>query len=59
VPRHERIKLKVLDLKPQPTERTRLEQLTWEVQLAPNEERQIEWRFVVESPADVEVAGLA
>jgi uncharacterized protein (TIGR02231 family) len=58
VPRHERVKLKVLDIRPQPTDRTRLEQLTWELQLAPNEERRIEWRFVVEAPADMEVIGL-
>ena len=58
VPRHERIKLKVLDLKPQPTERTRLEQLTWEVDVAPGEERRVEWRFVVEAPADLELIGL-
>ena len=58
VARHERIKVKVLDLKPQPSERSRLDQLTWHVQLAAGEERQIEWRFVVESPSDVEIAGL-
>lgn len=58
VPRHERIKLRVLDIKPQPTERTKLEQLTWELQLAPNEERAIEWRFVVEAPAEMTVTNL-
>lgn len=58
VPRHERIKVRVLDLKPQPTSRTRLDQLSWELSLAPNEERQIEWRFVVEAPADLDVSGL-
>ena len=58
VPRNERIKLKVLDMRPQPAERTRLEQLTWDVQLAPGEERRIEWRFALESPADAEVTGL-
>lgn len=58
VPRHERIKLRVLDIKPQPTERTKLEQLTWELQLAPNEERAVEWRFVVEAPAEMTVTNL-
>lgn len=58
VPRHERIKLKVLDVKPQPTERTRLEQLTWQLDIAPGEERRVEWRFVVESPADLQLTGL-
>jgi uncharacterized protein (TIGR02231 family) len=58
VPRHERVKLRVLDLKPQPSTRTKLEQLSWELQLAPGEERRIEWRFVVESPAELDLAGL-
>lgn len=58
VSRHERIKVRVLDIKPQPTSRTRLEQLTWDSQLAPGEERQIEWRLVVETPADAQVRGL-
>ncbi|HEX8035025.1 MAG TPA: DUF4139 domain-containing protein, partial [Ktedonobacterales bacterium] len=58
VPRHERIKLRVLDMRPQPSAHTKLEQLTWELQLAPNDERRIEWRFVVESPADIEMIGL-
>ncbi|MGZ3715916.1 MAG: DUF4139 domain-containing protein, partial [Ktedonobacterales bacterium] len=58
VPRNERIKLRVLDMRPQPSAHTKLEQLTWELQLAPNEERRIEWRFVVESPADIEMIGL-
>lgn len=58
VPRHERIKLKLLDMKPQPVERTRLEQLTWELDVAPGEERRVEWRFVIESPADLELTGL-
>ncbi len=58
VPRHERIKMRVLDIRPQPTARTRLDQVTWELQLAPDEERQIEWRFVVEAPADLDVVGL-
>ncbi|HEU5439859.1 MAG TPA: mucoidy inhibitor MuiA family protein [Ktedonobacterales bacterium] len=59
VPRNERIKLRVLDLKPAPTNRTRLEQLAWDLTLADGEERRIEWRFVVEAPADLELSGLA
>jgi uncharacterized protein (TIGR02231 family) len=59
VPRNERIKLRVLDLKPAPTTRTRLEQLAWDLTLADGEERRIEWRFIVEAPADLELSGLA
>ena len=58
VPKNERIRLKTLDMRPQPTERTRLEQLTWDMELPAGEERRIEWRFVVEAPADVELSGL-
>jgi uncharacterized protein (TIGR02231 family) len=58
VPRNERIKLRTLDFKPQPTSRTRLDQLTWDLQVPPGQERQVEWRFVVEAPADVELIGL-
>ena len=59
VSRNERVKLKALDIKPAPAERSRLEQLTWDVTLAPDEERRVEWRFVLESPADAEVTGLS
>jgi uncharacterized protein (TIGR02231 family) len=58
VPRNERIKLNVLDIRPQPNMRTKLEQLTWELELAPDEERRFEWRYVVEAPTDAEVIGL-
>jgi hypothetical protein len=58
VPRNERIKLNTLEMKPQPSERTKLEQVTWELDLAPNEEKKVEWRFVVESPTDADVTNL-
>lgn len=58
VPRHERIKVKPLDFRPQPTAKTRLEQMTWEMPLAPGEERKIEWRFTIESPADLNVTNM-
>lgn len=59
VPRHERIKLRVLDIRPQPSDRTKLEQLSWELTLNPGEERRVEWRFVVESPRAMSVVGLS
>ncbi len=58
VPRHERIKLRVLEIRPQPSDRTKLEQLTWELTLNPGEERRVEWRFIVESPRSMTVQGL-
>lgn len=58
VPKHERIKVKALEFRPQPANQTKLDQLTWELQLAPGEERRVEWRFLVESAADLDIAGL-
>lgn len=58
VSKHERIKVKPLEMRPQPTSQTKLDQLTWELQLAPGEEKRIEWRFLVESPADLDFVGM-
>lgn len=58
VPRHERIKIKPLDFRPQPTSKTKLEQMTWDMQLAAGEERKIEWRFTIEAPADLNVTNM-
>lgn len=58
VPKHERIKVKPLEMRPQPANQTKLDQLTWELQLAPGEERKVEWRFLVESPADLDFIGM-
>ncbi len=58
VSRHERIKVKPLEMRPQPSAQTGLDQLSWTLTLAPGEERKIEWRVLIESPADMEVSGL-
>ncbi len=58
VSRHERIKVKPLEMRPQPSAQTGLDQLTWTLTLAPGEERKVEWRMQIESPADMEVSGL-
>ena len=58
VPRHERIKVKPQEMRPQPSAQTGLDQLTWTLTLAPGEERKVEWRLLIESPADMEVRGL-
>ncbi|HEY7984919.1 MAG TPA: mucoidy inhibitor MuiA family protein [Ktedonobacterales bacterium] len=58
VTRHERIKVKVLEMRLAPAAHTKLEQLTWTLTLAPGEERRIEWRVLVEAPADLDVTGL-
>ncbi|HEX9067504.1 MAG TPA: mucoidy inhibitor MuiA family protein [Ktedonobacterales bacterium] len=58
VPRNEKIRVTVLEMRPQPSERTKLEQLTWALSLAPGEEKPVEWRFTVEMPNDAPVIGL-
>jgi uncharacterized protein (TIGR02231 family) len=58
VPQHERIKVRVLEVAPQPDERTKLDVLTWEFDLAPDQERAFDVRFSVEYPRDVIVTGL-
>jgi uncharacterized protein (TIGR02231 family) len=58
VSQHERIKVKILQLQPQPTEHTGLELLTWEFDLAPNSEQKIEYRMTIEHPRDMTVTGL-
>ena len=58
VSRHERVKVKPLEMRPQPSAQTGLDQLRWELALGPGEERKIEWRLLIESPADMAVTGL-
>jgi uncharacterized protein (TIGR02231 family) len=58
ISQHERIKIKTLSISPQPTERTKLEQLTWEFTLAPAKEQNIEYRFTIEHPNDINVIGM-
>ncbi|MBA2676946.1 MAG: DUF4139 domain-containing protein, partial [Ktedonobacteraceae bacterium] len=58
VPQHERIKVRVQNVSPQPTERTKLEVLTWEFALPADEEQNIEYRFVIEHPQGLKVIGL-
>lgn len=58
VPQHERIKVRVQNIQPQPTEHTKLEVLTWKFTLPPDGEQKIEYRFMVEHPQDLVVIGL-
>ncbi len=58
VAQHERIKVRVLDIRPQPDEHTRLDVLTWEFTLPPDQECVFEVRFSVEHPRDLTVTGL-
>ena len=58
VSQHERIKVKVQNVQPAPTERTKLELMVWQFPLPADGEQKIEYRFVVEHPQDVKVIGL-
>ncbi len=58
VPQHERIKVKIQSLAPPPTERTKLEVLTWEFTLPADEEQNIEYRFIIEHPQNLKIIGL-
>jgi uncharacterized protein (TIGR02231 family) len=58
VSQHERVKVKVQNVQPTPTERTKLELITWQFSLAAEGEQKIEYRFVVEHPQDMRVIGL-
>ena len=58
VSQHERVKVKVQNVQPTPTERTKLELLTWKFSLAADGEQKIEYRFVVEHAQDMRVIGL-
>lgn len=56
--RHERIKVRVLDVQPQPSTRSGLDQLTWEFTLDPEAVRQVQWRVLVEAPSGLQITGL-
>ncbi len=58
VSQHEKIKVKIQNIQPAPTEHTKLELITWKCALPAGGEQKIEYRFVVEHPQDVRVIGL-
>ena len=58
VSQHERVKVKVQNVQPAPSERTKLELITWKFSLPADGEQKIEYRFVVEHPQDIRVIGL-
>ncbi len=58
VSQHEKVKVKVQNVQPVPSERTKLELITWKFSLSADGEQKIEYRFVVEQPQDLRVIGL-
>jgi len=58
VSQHERIKVKAQAIQPPPTERTKLELLTWRFSLPADGDFKVEYRYQIEHPQDVQVNGL-
>jgi uncharacterized protein (TIGR02231 family) len=58
VSQHERIKVKIQHIQPQPAERSKLELLTWNFTLPADGELKLEYRFVIEHPQNLRVIGL-
>lgn len=58
VSQHEKVKVKIQYIQPQPRDHTKLELVVWQLALAPDAEQKIEYQFVVEHPQDMKVIGL-
>jgi uncharacterized protein (TIGR02231 family) len=58
VSRHESIKVRLDDVSPEPTEKSDLNVLKWELSLQPGAEGTVTYHFTVENPRDVRVAGM-
>jgi uncharacterized protein (TIGR02231 family) len=58
VGRHEDIKIKLSSVKPEPSERSELNLLDWELVLAPGEKQVVRLEFTVEHPRGMRVVGL-
>jgi uncharacterized protein (TIGR02231 family) len=58
VARHEAIKVKLLDASPKPTEQSDLNILKWELDLRPQEKRELSFAFTVEHPREMTVVGI-
>ena len=58
VSKHEEIKVKLDESRPQPTSTDELNRLTWSVDLTPYETKTILYEFSVDSPKDLIIRGL-
>lgn len=59
VPRHEDIKIKLQDASPKPADQSQLNILKWELELQPQEKREVSFAFSVEHPREMMVAGIS
>ena len=58
VARHEQIKVKLEEAKPQPTKQSNLQLLEWHVSLQGESEKTITYEFLVEHPRSLQIRGL-
>ncbi|HBY94224.1 MAG TPA: mucoidy inhibitor A, partial [Chloroflexi bacterium] len=58
VARHEDIKVKLQDASPKPADQNQLNILKWELELQPQDKREITFSFAVEHPRDMVVTGI-
>jgi len=58
VARHEQIKVKLEEAIPQPGDQSELNLLEWRLQLDPNQEKAINYTYLVEHPRTLEIMGL-
>jgi uncharacterized protein (TIGR02231 family) len=58
VSRHEQIKVKLEDVRPQPAEQTDLNLLEWQLNLASGAEETVRYEYNVEHPRNLNVVGL-
>jgi uncharacterized protein (TIGR02231 family) len=59
VARHESIKVKLQDASPRPAEQSDLNILKWELDLKPQEKRELSFAFTVEHPREMTVIGIS
>lgn len=55
---HEEIKVKLQDATPKPADQSQLNILKWELELQPQEKREVSFAFTVEHPREMVVAGM-
>lgn len=58
VSRHEQIKVKLDEVRPQPDEQTDLNLLEWQLNVASGAEQTVQYEYTVEHPRSLQVAGL-
>jgi uncharacterized protein (TIGR02231 family) len=58
LPRHESVKVRRLETRPDPVKETDMGRLCWELSLEPGEKRSVRFGFSIEAPRDVELTGL-